>query len=65
MLPQSRDADIRDGKAKISVVNVERGKLNEDGEVEAEDDRCNRMLTNMDEGLREWGIEVEVDEVEE
>lgn len=53
MLPQSRDADIRDGKAKINVVNVERGKLNEDGEVVAEDDRCNRMLTNMDEGLRE------------
>lgn len=65
MLPQSRDADIRDGKAKSSVVNVERGRLNEDGELVAEYDRRNRILTNTDGGLRGRDIEVEVDEVEE
>jgi hypothetical protein len=45
MLPQSRDADIRDGKAKSSVVNVERGRLNKDGELVTEYDRRNRILT--------------------
>ena len=66
MLPQSWDADIRDGMARNSVVNVERGRLNEDGELVAEYDRCNRILANMDEGgLKGRDIEVGVDEVEE
>ena len=45
MLPQSKDADIKDGKAKSSVVNVERGRLKKDGELVAEYDRRNRILT--------------------
>jgi len=64
MSRQFRDADVRDGKARNSVVRVERGRWNEDGELVAEDGRGNRISTDVDGGLRGRDVELEVDEAE-